>query len=157
MSIILLLSKVVLRLFPYVTHRCPGCSAVFIRILLVLLPLRFVQLAFKHIKLPGPESFVELQPFHRPGHDTRVKTAGMRPSMDGPFEQAGALQHLDMLGGCRKRHVKRFSQLRYRPFLRCDHAHHLSSGRISQSMEDVIQLFFIILFNHMVKYNGATS
>ena len=79
MSIILLLSKVVLRLFPYVTHRCPGCSAVFLRILLVLLPLRFVQLAFQCIKLPGPESLVELRPFQRPAHDARIETTGMCP------------------------------------------------------------------------------
>ena len=107
--------------------------------------------AFQDIEPLLPEFFVVADPFHAGMHGRCIEMAYMLPPLDTAADQAGTLQHLDMLGDSVERHVEWRRQFtdRQRRFRQC--RQHRPPGRIGQRMEDVVKRMFAI-FNHADEY-----
>ncbi|GAB3437300.1 hypothetical protein GCM10027320_23900 [Massilia solisilvae] len=54
------------------------------------------------------------------------------------LDQAGILQHLDVLGGSCERHGEGLGQLAHCPVPAGEFAKHLAAGRIAKSVKDLI-------------------
>src|SRR5262245_21976292 len=84
--------------------------------ILLLLRLQFAQVIVQAIETLLPESAVTFQPVVHLLERTRLDAAGPPLRLAPAQDQAGALQHLEMLGDGGKAHVEGFGEFRHRGF-----------------------------------------
>src|SRR5271170_3690985 len=96
----------------------PGASAAMLVLasICVLLRLQFVEILIQPIEALFPMPAVMFEPLGGILERTRIEPAGPPLRLAPARDQAGALQHLQVLGDPRKRHVKRLRQLGHRGF-----------------------------------------
>lgn len=109
----------------------------------------FAHETFQFGEAPGPEVFVEAEPFAGAGQRPGFQSADMRASAHLAADQPGLFERLDMFRGGGERHFEGFGQLADRLFAIGELAQHVPSGRIAKGVKDGVELEGV-LFNHMV-------
>src|SRR5579863_4432773 len=127
----------------------------------LLLVLEIAQIILEPIESLLPEAPVMLDPIGNVLKRTRGETARTPLRLAAARDQTCALQHLQMLRDCRKTHLKRFRQFRYRGLARGESSQYRSPGRVGEGGEGAAELvgrhalagvwLVGVLMNHLVK------
>jgi hypothetical protein len=108
-----------------------------------------VQITAERIELPAPEMLVVRDPGRGGLHGRGIELAAHDPPLLGPRDEAGGLQHGEVLDEARQRHVVRRRQLADAGPAAAELLQHAPPRRVGQRGEHEIELgiFFI---NHLV-------
>lgn len=98
-----------------------------------------------------PETFVVAQPLVSALERSRVNAAVMDATADSAFYQPGSLQRLDVLRGCRERHLIRRRKLAHSLLTFGKALEHAPPSLVTECAENEVEAR-VSMFNHTVEH-----
>ena len=101
-----------------------------------------------------PEAFVAAKPVIGASEGPRIDAAVVDATAHGALDKPGALERLDVLGGCGERHPVRRCQLPDGVLALGEALEHRTAGRVAEGAKDEVEAC-VMMFNHMVEDSAA--
>src|SRR4051812_7330905 len=119
-----------------------------VSVMIILLMLAGTDRGFEPIEADGPIAFPLAEPPLRFGERPGIEAAQVRASHLLARDEAGALEHLHMLGRSREAHAVRLGERTDRGLAERELGEHAAPRRIGQCMEHSVKS----IINHLVEY-----